>query len=284
MKVKVSSVMPRSFRGKNEIKNLDKSLHYIDEAVETGSKLILLPEGYPGPYNGEYNWNPEAEICKKAEEHQVYIIYGTLDQASNSDKYYLSTKVASPAGRIIANYYRMQPNQPEVDNVLMNNKKIIPGEDFCIVETPYGKIGLLICSEIWCAELPKILALFNVDILFAPIGGMVYELKEAWECLLWSRAIENHMYVVTCQHLYGMESGIGMIAGPEEILAKSDKEGIITAELDMNRLNWLRTHDQTLELPKQYKSIPGLLKYRRPEKYSKLTEQDKRAYNFNFYE
>jgi len=281
-KVKISAVMPKSFRYDEEKKNIDIALSYIDKAADMGTKIISLPEGFPGPYTGEVNWDASPKICEKAKEREVYVIFGGVERANEKNKnlFCLTEKIANPNGKIVATYRRMQPDHPDIGHALMNGKDILPGEDFCILETEYGNIGLLICSEIWCPELPRILALSGADIIYAPIGGLVYELTKAWKNLLWTRALENHVYVVASQNLYGMEEGICMIAGPEEILAERSEEGIITVDIDLDRLDWLREHDQNLELPKQYKSIPGSYKYRRPEKYKKLVEPDPRAYDF----
>jgi predicted amidohydrolase len=165
----------------------------------------------------------------------------------------------------------------------MGNKIIAPGNALQVYDTAGCRTGLLICSEIWCPELVSVLALQGMDILVAPIGGLVYELREAWRAVLWTRAIENHCYVMASQHLYGMEDGLAMIAGPEAILAETKGPGVLTADLDLDRLIWLRTHTQTLELPKPYKTIPGLLRYRRPELYNLLMEPAADTYDFYYY-
>jgi predicted amidohydrolase len=123
----------------------------------------------------------------------------------------------------------------------------------------------------------------GIDILVAPIGGLVYELRNAWHNILWTRAIENLCYVMTCQNLYGMEDGLGLIASPEEILVESKKPGLIFADCDLDRIKWLRSQTQSLGLPKPYKVIPGLLKYRRPEFYTNLSKASQDLYDFYYY-
>lgn len=63
-----------------------------------------------------------------------------------------------------------------------------------------------------------------------------------------------------------------MIAGPEEILAENDGEGVISVHLDLERLRWLRKTDEELTTPKKYKCVPRLFKYRRPELYCPVVE------------
>lgn len=285
MLTRVAAVQPRSFRHAEEPRNLEFALRYIDEAAAAGAKLITFPEGYPGPYNHTADWSPFEAISQKARQHGVYVIYGTVDRAEDEPEgtYRLALKFVGPDGSLIDTYYRVQPNPPEVDHVLMGNKFIAPGDRMVIHDTPIGRIGLLICSEVYCPELPRLLALQGVEILVAPVGGLVYELHETFRCVQWARAIENLCYLVTSQHMYGMEDGFGMIAGPEAILADRRDAGLIVADLDLDRIHWLRGQRQSLALPKPYKVVPGLLRYRRPELYSAIAEPRPNLYDFYYY-
>lgn len=280
-KLVVAAAQPHSFRGDEEKRNLETALTYIKDAAAKGANIVLFPEGFPGPYNGPTDWSAEEAICKQSKDSNLYTVFGLVEQSEKfADKFRLTLKVASPEGRVVGSYHRLQPNRKDVDWVLMK-KSIIPGESFLVIDTEYGRLGFLICSELWCPELPRVLALMGVDVLFAPIGGLVYELTDAWRCLLWARAIENHMYVVTTQNVYGMEEGMATITGPEKRLGELREPGVLVAELDIDRLKWLRSNDQKLDLPKQYKSIPGLLRYRRPELYGELLKQREGTYKFH---
>lgn len=64
-----------------------------------------------------------------------------------------------------------------------------------------------------------------------------------------------------------------MIASPERVLAASHEPGLLTAELDLDRVRWLRETDEELIVPAPYRTIPGHLKWRRPELYGDLTER-----------
>ena len=134
--------------------------------------------------------------------------------------------------------------------------------------TKFGKIGISVCSEIYCPEIPRILSLKGAEILFFPTGNVRWALFDTWKTLIWARAIENLAFTVACQHIWGMEDAIGTIASPEEILAESTKEGIITATLDMNHIKWLRSHEESPRfLPSPYKAIPGMSSGLRPNSH-----------------
>ena len=85
-----------------------------------------------------------------------------------------------------------------------------------------------------------------------------------------ARAIENLIYTVASQSLYGVEDGIGMIAGPEGILTENIGEAVLVTEIDFERQQWLRDQDEKIEMPKQYKVVPGLLRWQKPEMYRKI--------------
>jgi len=112
----------------------------------------------------------------------------------------------------------------------------------------------------------------GADIIAYPAGGAINELLPGWRTLVYARAIENLLFTVACQNLYGEEEGVGTIAGPEGVLAQEKGEGLILAELDLNRLSFLREQDEKIEFPKRYATIPGLQRWRRPELFTRLVE------------
>ena len=85
--------------------------------------------------------------------------------------------------------------------------------------------------------------------------------------MVWARAIENLCYTAACQNLYGVEDGVAIICGPEEVLTETRREGVAVATLDLARLRWLRQEDEKIEMPKRYRVVPGTLRWRRPEVY-----------------
>jgi len=286
MDFRIACAQPKVNKYLPEEKKLDVALEYIDRAAETGSKILCFPEGFPGPYAGELNWSAFDEISKKAKEYDMCVIYGEVeanDKEPETNSYFLVSKFVDSDGKLGGSYRRMHPTPNEVNFALMNGKVCAPGDDFFIHEVDGVKIGIIICSEIFNPELSRVLALEGVEIIFAPIGGMIYELRDAWRCVLWARAIENLCYTATCLSLFGMEDGLAMISSPEKILAESKEEGLVFADCDIDRVRWLRSQDESLELPKPYKVVPGSTRMRRPEKYAKLVDESVEIYNFYHY-
>jgi predicted amidohydrolase len=272
--VKLGAVQPMAHRGDEEYQNVERALAYIDEAAAAGVQIISFPEGYPGPYYGELTYDPDEQIRERARARGMYVVYSRLESPPDDpDCYYCILRLIDSNGDVLGSYRRLQPPPTHVNDVLFG-KDLVPGpeEDLVVYETDVGNLGLLICSEVYSPELARVLTLKGADILFYPIGGLIYELTDTWKTMIWARAIENLVYVASTQNLYGWEEGIGMIAGPEQVLAESKRPGMLVADLDLDRLQELRGLDQRLDLPMPYRVIPGLLRWRRPELYGELVK------------
>jgi len=272
--VKLAAVQPLASRGDEEHENVARALAYIDEAAAAGAHIVSFPEGYPGPYNGQLTYDPDDEIRERAKARGVYVVYSRLEPApEDPDYFHCILRLIDRHGDVLGSYRRLQTTPPHVNEVLFG-KDLVPGpeEDLVVYETEVGNLGLLICSEVYSPELARVLTLKGADILFYPIGGLIYELTDTWKTMIWARAIENLVYVAATQNLYGFEEGVGTIAGPERILAQSKVPGVLYAELDLDRLQELRDLDQRLDLPMPYQVIPGLLRWRRPELYGELVK------------
>src|SRR5262249_37584774 len=136
--------------------------------------------------------------------------------------------------------------------------------------TDLGKLGLLICSEVYGPELARILALKGAEIVFLPAGlmGSTTSLTDTWRTLIWARAIENLMYTAVCSTVVSEgELGLAMICGPEQILLETRDEGVHVADIDLDRIRWLREEqDRLVDEPEPWRTKPGVLRdWRRQE-------------------
>ncbi len=272
MPVRVAAVQPLTHREEREPENLPAALDYIRRAAEGGAGIVCFPEGYPGPYSGPMDFDPTEDLASAAKAHGVYVIAGRLEEAGR-DAFYNLLDLYSPAGERVYRYRRCQSAGDGVDLPLFG-RHVQEGDELKVLETPFGNVGLQVCSEVFSPEMSRVLALNGADIIFYPAGGMIYELSESWRVLVRARAIENYVYTVMCQNLYGMERGIAAIAGPEGLLAELDAPGIVFADLDIDRLKYLRETKEDLVMPKPYRTSPGLMdSWRKPELYGRIVER-----------
>ncbi len=261
--VRIAVVQPAAHSGNREHENVGRALQYLDEAAAAGAKIICFPELYPGPANPSNQFSADA-LYERARSLSVYIIRGRLEPATDG-KFYVGAELIGPDGTTIGSYRRTTPTGPYVyRDIPAWDFDYQSADDLPVFETEYGKVGILICSEVYMPELARAMALKGAEIVFFPAGGLINELLPTWRTMLWARAIENLMYTAASQSLYGVEEGVGQIAGPEGIIATARDPGVLIADLDLERTRWLRSQQEKIEMPKQYRVVPGTLDWVRP--------------------
>lgn len=270
MKVKIAVVQPRcTFKGDTP-ERLDRAEEYINEAVRQGASFVCFPEHYPGPVqsarDGGYPYRDR--LCEIARKHKIYLIAGAMERVGGTDKINIIELIIDPTGKIMGKYVRTTPKGPYIYDAWEVNYSEGEGP-YEVYDTDFGKIGVLICSEMFTPELTRILALKGAEVVFYPVGGGLAELMRSFQIMVQARAVENLLYTATCCNIFGVEDGVGMIAGPEDVLVVSPKPGVLVAELDMDRIRWLRETEEVFGMTKQYKTLPGVLGWRRLDLYKK---------------
>jgi predicted amidohydrolase len=233
-------------------------LEYIDKAADLEADLICFPEAYPGPFTCTRNFDAIPELKKKCKDRGVYVIVGRKEPAKEPNRYFTVMYVLGPDGSEVGQQARVMVPGPKL-HVFGSKGADVPRDELNVFDTKFGKIGIAICSEVYCTEIPRSLALKGAEILFFPSGNPRPTLLKTWKALIWARAIENLAYTAACQHIWGMEDTIGMIASPEDVLVELNGEGIMIANLDLDRVKWLRSQEESPRfLPSPYKTMPGL--------------------------
>jgi predicted amidohydrolase len=264
--MRLGVAQPRSHKHE-EHRNVDVALETMEEASEEGVEFLCFPEGYPGPYFTEPGgYDPDERIRAKADELGLHVAYGRLEDSDEG--YYVTQFVIGPDGEELGKSRRRMPMGPplyqagEVFPSGCDFDEIAFGDEIPVIETELGwNVGIIICSEMFCPELTRVAVLKGADVVLFPSGWPVGGLRRPWQEVTKSRAIENLVYTAVNQHRYaerpGIEPLIGMIASPEEVLAQSDRDTIVTADLNMDRLEWLRDRPEGISVF-EYKAVPGL--------------------------
>jgi predicted amidohydrolase len=272
VKVKVAAIQTKTFLEADEQRrNIEMAREYVAEAAKQGAQIICFPETYPGPWKAPLSYSPVKPLEEMASEYGVYIVAGAnWPVPGKSDRGYCSEVLIGPKG-LIGRYNRTIPKGPWIyKGGRFWDFDYQEADELPIFETPFGKVGILLCSEVYSPELSRILALKGAEIIFLPAGVCKYELHETWRNLIWSRSIENLAYTVTCQNIFGAEHGLAMICSPEEILLESLKPGVFIAECDLDRTRWLRAERDLYGPPMPWKTKPGVLRdWRRSEVFRK---------------
>src|SRR5207249_4470753 len=105
-------------------------------------------------------------------------------------------------------------------------------DELPVFDTEFGKLGLLMCSEVYVPELARAMALKGAVITLLPAGLWSSELHDTWRTLLWARAIENLMITATSRNILPGGGGHAIAGSPEETLLEARPPGVFTATGD----------------------------------------------------
>jgi len=263
--MKVAVVQPKR-DPEDHLKNIERGIKYIEE-VSRDVSLLVFPEGFPGPWWLAPDERAKELVSKRIEASEafkafaealrgkhLYVGFGLTERLNG--KLYNSYAVMSAEG-LVGVYRKILPAVFELEAP----SPISQASEVKVWEIEGVKVGVSICWEALFPEIPRAVAKKGAEVLLFPTGGMLYDLRRSWRAVWLARAVENLAYVLGNVSIYGNEEGLALIAGPEGVLAESSVEGVITADLDLERIRWLRSIDEELTLPKKYKVVPGLLRW-----------------------
>lgn len=236
--------------------NLSAAKLLIQQAVDQGAGLILLPENFALmgqdvmdkiKHRETFQQGPIQDFLKElAYIHRVWIVGGTIPIATkDQQKIRAACLVYNDQGKCVARYDKMHLFDVKVNEESHHESKTIEhGEDTAVLETPFGKLGLAICYDVRFPEMFRSMHNKGVEIIALP-SAFTYATGAAhWEILVRARAIENLSYVIaaaqTGTHENGRKTyGHSMIVNPwGEVKAfLSQGTGVIVAEI---RLDYLR--------------------------------------------
>ena len=122
-----------------------------------------------------------------------------------------------------------------------------PGDEICVFDTEYGKMGLAVCFDLRFPELFRAMAKRGANIIFLPAQFNMTTGPAHWEMQIRCRAVDNELFIVGAaaarREGFSYECwGHSLIADPYgTVLAGCDeKELIIYAEADLGRIAQVR--------------------------------------------
>jgi len=228
-------------------------------AAADGASVIVLPEKWTAMGSDE-QLRAAAETLDgpavrwaraSARELGVDLIAGSIVERVEGREKLANTSVhVDPQGELTAVYRKLHMFDVEVDGRVYRESDLEdPGEEIVLSQTAEGlQLGLSICYDLRFPELYRILAVRGAQAFPLPAAFTLATTRDHWETLLRARAIENQAFVIAAnqigEHPGGNRSGgRSMIVDPWGIvLAQApDGEGHVVAELDIERLQEIRT-------------------------------------------
>ena len=251
---------------------VDKAVRLIGEAAATGAKIVLFPEafitGYPKGLNyglvvgardavgrEEFRLYLDAAIEVPGSETErlgeaaaangTYVVMGAIERELGTC--YCTVLFFGPDGRFLGKHRKLMPTALE---------RMIwgfgDGSTLTVVDSPYGRIGSVICWENYMPMLRMAMYSKNVALYCAPTADD----RDTWLPSMQHIALEGRCFVLTaCQFLRRKDipetvrvslgdspdavlirGGSAIITPLGKVLAGPHFEGetILTATLDLN--------------------------------------------------
>ncbi len=233
--------------------NLKTAQRLIEEAVETGAQLVLLPEYWPlmGMHEQDKTrlaQGPDAAVmqefmAQQARSHGIYLIGGTVPLITpQNNKVFNSTLVFDPQGQQIARYDKIHLfGFTKGSETYQESLSILAGAEPVSFTLPTTdgvcRVALSICYDLRFPELYR--SFGATDLIVVPAAFTYTTGAVHWEVLLRARAIENQCYVLAAgqvgKHPNGRHTwGHSMLIDPwgKIVAILPESEGIVTGMLD----------------------------------------------------
>lgn len=253
---------------------------FVDSAREYGSHFVLFPEFFtmqllsymdePDPGRAvrrlaELTPAYRDLFSRLAIEHGLYIIAGT-HPVEEDGKIYNAAHLFTPYGKFFQQR-KVHLTRPEKGPYEMSR-----GDEFCVFETDFGKIAILVCYDVEFPEAARIVAEAGAEILFVP--SCTDERQGYWRVryCAQARAIENQIYVAMTGTVGNLPQVPHMSTnyGQAAIMTPSDfsfardgiaaegnfnQEQIIVADVDLDLLVERRANGTVVPLNDQLKDV-----------------------------
>ncbi len=247
------------------------------EAAANGAKVVVFPEtfvpGYPRGLSfgtrvgsrapkGRLDWARYWEnaidipgedtdtLCEIARENEVYLIIGVVerDQETSGSTLYNSILYLGPEGGVLGKHRKLMPTGSE--RLLWGQGD---GSTLTVIDTPFGRIGGLICWENYMPLARTAMYAKGIDILITPTADD----RDTWQATLQHIACEGRCFVVSCNQFVTKDTYPEDIAFYTDIADDPDimcrggsavvgplgqyitqpyygKEGVLVADLDLS--------------------------------------------------
>jgi predicted amidohydrolase len=241
--------------------NRDLIRAIIDKAAAEKPDLVLLTETFlerghdrPVTEGAEPVPGPTTNILsEKARKLHSWIAMSLLERAG--DDVFNTAVLVDREGRIAGKYRKVHLPLEEAE------RGVTPGRDYAVIETDFGKVGMLVCWDHWFSESVRALRLKGAELILLPVAG---DEARHWDVISRARAMDNGVYIASSIGVGDLASRI--VAPTGDVLAETT-DGIASAQIDLDketRVMWLSVGPSEGEPKSLY------IKERRPDTYGAL--------------
>jgi len=252
MKIALVSIRPNVLDKQANIKKMEKYIKKVKADFYVFGELSLtgysLKDEFRDTAEG-INGISIKKIRKLAEKNKCYIVFGMPLKDDNVEGLiYNSALLVHPDGKLdFYNKWFLTTFGPFEEKIFYDE-----GENFQICDTKFGKIGLIICYDLFFPELCKLYSMQGANIIIC-ISASPSTTRKYFETLLPARAIENTVFMVFV-NLVGTQEDLVFWGGAQvydplaNLLVKAPyfKESITTCEIDLNYIKIARANRPVL--------------------------------------
>lgn len=234
-----------------EESNLNKTLYFMEEAKRAGADLIFFPELQLSPFFPQYEKRNADAYLQKPEDPAVQEIqracralglyaspniYLSLDWKSYDASLFINSegKIEGISKMVhifqAENFYERDYYTPSLDG-------------FCVYDTPFGKIGIVICFDRHIPTGIRACAKRGAELILIPTANLLSEPMELFEWEIRVQAFQNLSYIAMCNRVGGEDrlvfSGESLVASPDGgIVYKADeKEQLCLIDIPLWKVN-----------------------------------------------
>jgi predicted amidohydrolase len=243
----------------NKEENLKKMEEIVKKFKDQSVDLVIFPElsltGYvvrdqiyelaeiiPGPST--------YAVEKIAEKTQTHIILGMPEVSEKTKATIYNTAVLVGPKGYIGKYRKMYL---PTHSVFEEKRYFRPGYQSAVFNTELGRLGLIICYDIFFPEVSRLTRLKGAQLIVC-ISASPAVRKTFFEILTAARAIENTTFLAYV-NLVGIEDGLQfwggsrLIAPSGRVLAKAkyDEEDFVICDVDYRDIKPIETFVPTLK-------------------------------------
>ena len=219
--------------------NQDTLFALIRSAASEGAEMVLTPESYLDGWSFDRGILARVAVSVEsvrvnqlrdlAAELAVWICAGLF--LREGDKVYNAAVLIDSGGSIALIYRKTH----ETDDVLEQLPYDL-GNEFSVAETPWGRVGILICHDRWYPEGYRTLRLKGAEFILNPAAAPTFwpghTYYEIHRCSLRAHAYGNGVFLACCNA--ANHGGHSVIVAPDGTIATEASQGeeVLISRLD----------------------------------------------------
>ncbi len=250
--MKITVVQSQVLKTKQD--NISQMKQLLKPHLDTN--MIVLPEMWITPYENEAfknnyvieNSDEFNEFRMFATHQEAYVVLGSVPE-KDGDKLYNTSYVFDPHGNVVAKYRKIhlfEITYPD-GTTYKESDTLTQGENLVSFQTPFGKIGLMICFDIRFPRQSKLLQREGCDVIIVPGAFNNFTGPLHWKLAFRSRSVDNQLFTVGVSpstdsigayNYYGHSIVVDPLG---RVLFEANDEPIIkTMEIDFDEVTYTR--------------------------------------------